>query len=80
MKQKQNFYEGINILIFGEVNCGKSTLVNILLEEELSPSEAVPTTSSITSFKYNENSEIFIDNNFNFQYYLRGFGVSSIIK
>lgn len=52
-----------NIVVLGEVNRGKSTLINGLLGNNILPSNILPTTSVITKIVYGENSDAIIEFN-----------------
>lgn len=50
-----------NIVVLGEVNRGKSTLINALLGENILPSNILPTTSRITRVTYGEEKVAFLE-------------------
>ena len=47
--------EAFTFLVVGEVNSGKSSLINALAQAALSPVGITPTTSLIQVFKYGES-------------------------
>ncbi|EOR19896.1 dynamin family protein [Clostridium sartagoforme] len=52
-----------NIVVLGEVNRGKSTLINALLGKNILPSNILPTTSVITKVVYGEKEKALIEFN-----------------
>ena len=52
-----------NIVVLGEVNRGKSTLINALLGKNILPSNILPTTSVITKVVYGEEEKALIEFN-----------------
>ncbi|MFI8687585.1 dynamin family protein [Rossellomorea sp. NPDC077527] len=50
--------EPINVMILGEFNAGKSTLINTILEDEYLKTDDIPTTATITKLTYGETPEI----------------------
>lgn len=45
------------ILVYGAYNAGKSTLINVLLDQEAAPTGEIPVTDSVTSFPW-EDAEL----------------------
>ncbi len=52
--------EQITVVVLGEFNHGKSTIVNALLNEEVLPMGITPTTAVITHLVYGEERKIFV--------------------
>jgi small GTP-binding protein len=51
-------HEPINVMILGEFNAGKSTLINTLLKDDYLRTDDIPTTATITKLTYGETPEI----------------------
>ena len=62
---KENLFNPLKIIILGEVKSGKSTIVNALIGEEISPVDVDEATSSIIEFHYSDepNAKIVLNNN-----------------
>jgi small GTP-binding protein len=54
----KNIEDPINVMILGEFNAGKSTLINTLLKDDYLSTDDVPTTATITKLTYGESPEI----------------------
>jgi GTPase SAR1 family protein len=50
----------LTLLVAGPFNCGKSTLVNCLLKQEILPSDVTPTTAVATILTYGSNSRLLV--------------------
>lgn len=59
-RQIEKLDEPLNIVFIGEVNCGKSTLVNALIGKEVSQVDVLEATASINIIKFSDNEEVII--------------------
>ncbi len=52
----------VEVAVIGNFNCGKSSFINSLLNKNICPVKANPTTSSITKFIYSDKAKIILEN------------------